>query len=119
MKSILRSSPVQFILSQIIWAYMALIGRTVRWTIEGVEHMDELWDQPDGLIVASWHSTILMLPTIWTQHLRKKHGDAKTAAILISLSRDGECVARASEQLGLHIVRGSSGNRKKANKNKS
>lgn len=118
MKSILRSSPVQFILSQLIWAYMALIGRTVRWTIEGAEHMDALWEQPEGFIIASWHSRIIMLPTIWTQHLRKRYGDAKTASILISLSRDGEFVARASEQLGLHIIRGSSANRKKAQKNK-
>lgn len=116
MKSILRSSIVQTILSNLIWAYMAVVGRTLRWQVEGMDKVDEYWDGPGGMIVASWHSQIVLLPAIWTQFLRKRKNNSKRPAILISLSRDGEFVARAAEKLGLRIIRGSSGNRKKASK---
>ena len=116
MKALLRSGIVQFLLSNLIWAYMAVIGRTVRWQVEGMDKVEDYWESPDGLVVASWHSRIVLLPAIWTQFLKKRTDNLKRPAILISLSRDGQFVARAAEKLGLRVIRGSSGNRKKASK---
>jgi len=118
MKSFLRSGPVQAVLAFLIWSYMALIGRSVRWQIEGLEKVEPLWDAPGGLLFSSWHSRIFLLPVIWTQKLRHRPNNKRQPAILISLSRDGEFVARASEKLGLQVIRGSAGNKKKADKDK-
>ncbi|OUY01598.1 lysophospholipid acyltransferase family protein [Ponticaulis sp.] len=118
MKSILRSGPVQSTLAFLIWAYMALIGRTNRWTVEGLDKVTPLWDGEEGIIAASWHSRILLLPVGWTRYMRHRAGSKGKLAIMISLSRDGEFVARAAEKLGLKVIRGSSGNKKKQNKNK-
>ncbi|MBN03876.1 lysophospholipid acyltransferase family protein [Ponticaulis sp.] len=118
MKSILRSGPVQSTLAFLIWAYMALIGRTNRWHVEGLEKVEPLWDGDQGLIAASWHSRILLLPVGWTRYMRHRAGSDGKLAIMISMSRDGEFVARAAEKLGLKVIRGSRGNKKKQDKDK-
>ncbi len=119
MKSLLRSGPVQSLLANLIWAYMALVGRATRWTVEGEEDLHAVWKEMDhGLIFSCWHSRILLLPVGWMLE-KKKIGMARgNPGILISLSRDGEFVARAAEKLGLQVIRGSAGNKKKKNKNK-
>ncbi len=118
MKSLLRSSAVQGMLAWSIWAWMALIGRTTRWTIEGADEIRDAWESPRGMIAAAWHSRILLLPAGWTRVTRswKQHGGA--LAILVSHSPDGAFVAGASQRLGLQVIRGSSGNRQKKAKNK-
>ena len=118
MKSILRSGIVQSLLANLIWGYMALIGRTNRWTVEGLEKVGPLWDGDQGLVVASWHSRILLLPVGWTKYMRHRAGSDGKLAIMISLSRDGQFVAHAAEKLGLKVIRGSAGNKKKKSKNK-
>ena len=118
MKSLLRSPVIQTVLSWIIWAYMVLIGRTIRWTVEGLDDFYALWDRPEGFIVASWHSRIFLIPSMWSKFLRKRRGHKKPPAILISLSRDGAFVAQAAERLGVQVIRGSASNKKKQDKNK-
>lgn len=119
MKAILRSAPVQSLLANLIWAYMTLVGRASRWTVEGEEELHAVWKEMDhGLIFSCWHSRILLLPVGWMLE-KKKIGMARgNPGILISLSRDGEFVARAAEKLGLQVIRGSAGNKKKKSKNK-
>ena len=118
MKSFIRSGPVQALLATLIWGYMALIGRTNKWTVEGLEKVGPLWDGKDGLVVAAWHSRILLLPVGWTKYMRHRAGSDGKLAMLISMSPDGEFVAQAAEKLGLKTIRGSSGNKKKQSKNK-
>lgn len=113
MKSLFRSPPVQSVLAFIIWLWMAIIGRTVRWRTEGLENARELWEQEGGLIVAGWHSRILLLPTGWNRHVRKWRKRPVPPAMLISLSREGEFVARAIRWLGLKPIRGSATNKRK------
>lgn len=117
MKSLLRSGPVSAFIGWLIWLYMALVTRTMRWTIEGDVRAKEAWAESNGIIVAGWHSRILLLPSGWTKLMRKWPGRRAPSAMLISLSPDGEPVARAIRHLGLEAIRGSS-NHKRKRKNK-
>ena len=113
MKSVLRSAIGSSFLGYLIWAYMVLCARTIRWTVEGEEGFREAWADDEGLIVAAWHSRVLLLPTIWSRIARKLPGKTYPTSMLISLSRDGEPVAKAIEHLGLDAVRGSSAHKRK------
>ncbi|MEO0881769.1 MAG: lysophospholipid acyltransferase family protein [Pseudomonadota bacterium] len=114
MKRVLRSAPVAMVLGAVIWAYMALCGRTIRWRVEGLETAKDTWTRPNGLIVAAWHSTILTLPTGWTKFMRKWPERSAPSAMLISLSPDAEPVSRAIRHLGLEGIRGSSFHKRKS-----
>jgi lysophospholipid acyltransferase (LPLAT)-like uncharacterized protein len=113
MKSILRSAIVTSILGWIIWAYMALCNRTIRWTVEGDDEALKIWLEYPNIIVAAWHSTILLLPSGWNRIIRRWPQQKIRSAMLISLSKDGEPVAKAIKHLGLEAVRGSSTHKKK------
>lgn len=92
---------------------MALVTRTMRWTIEGDLRAKEIWETSNGIIVAGWHSRILLLPSGWTKLMRKWPGRTAPSAMLISLSPDAEPVARAIRHLGLEAIRGSSNHKRK------
>jgi hypothetical protein len=108
MKTILRSAIVATLLGWLIWAYMALCNRTIRWTVEGDEDALKIWLGYPNIIVAAWHSTILLLPSGWNRIIQKWPNQKTRSAMLISLSKDGEPVANAIKHLGLEAVRGSS-----------
>ncbi len=108
MKMILRSAIVATLLGWLIWAYMALCNRTIRWTVEGDEDALKIWLGYPNIIVAAWHSTILLLPSGWNRIIQKWPNQKTRSAMLISLSKDGEPVANAIKHLGLEAVRGSS-----------
>ena len=113
MKGILRSAIVTSLLGWIIWAYMALCNRTIRWSVEGDEDALKVWLEYPNIIVAAWHSTILLLPSGWNRIIRKWPQQKTRSAMLISLSKDGEPVAKAIKHLGLEAVRGSSTHKRK------
>ena len=113
MKSFLRHPAVSSVLGALIWTYMVLCARTIRWTVEGEDVFHEAWKQDHGLVVAAWHSRILLIPTIWSRIARKLPGKEYQTAMLISLSRDGEAVAKAIRHFGLDSVRGSSTHKRK------
>ena len=117
MKRIVRSPLIAATLGWLIWAYMALCGRTIRWKVEGLDAARDNWQEHHSVIVAAWHSTILTLPTAWTRYMRRWPGRNAGSAMLISLSPDGEPVAQAIRHLGLLSVRGSSA-RKSKNRDK-
>lgn len=104
-------------LGWIIWLYMGLCGRTIRWTVEGDDVAKAAWAAHRGVVVAAWHSRILLLPSGWTKLMRKWPGRSAPSAMLISLSADGEPVAKAIGHLGLESIRGSSSHKRK-NKDK-
>jgi lysophospholipid acyltransferase (LPLAT)-like uncharacterized protein len=113
MKSLLRSSIIAAILGRLIWAWMALVAHTVRWTVEVDPAARQAWRDNDGVVVASWHSRIMILPSAWIRFIRNWKDRVNRAAMLISLSPDGEAVARAIDHLDLHAIRGSAANKKK------
>lgn len=108
MKAIMRSAIITSLLGWIIWLYMALCNRTIRWTVEGEDQARNTWVGSPNIIVAAWHSTILLLPSGWNRIIRKWPHQKTRTAMLISLSKDGEPVAKAIKHLGLEAVRGSS-----------
>ncbi|MFN7056374.1 lysophospholipid acyltransferase family protein [Hyphomonas sp.] len=120
MKAFFRSAPVVTVLGWLIWAWMALVGRTVRWTVEGErETRSELAERyAPGVVATSWHETIMLLPSGWRHYARHWPERRGRVAMMISLSADGEPVARAIRHLDLDAIRGSAGNRKKADKDK-
>ncbi len=113
MKAIMRSAIVTSLLGWIIWIYMAVCNRTIRWTVEGEEEAGKTWAGSPNIIVAAWHSTILLLPSGWNRIIRKWPNQKTRTAMMISLSKDGEPVAKAIKHLGLEAVRGSSTHKRK------
>lgn len=113
MKAIMRSALVTTLLGWVIWVYMALCNRTIRWSVEGEQAARDVWVGYPNIIVAAWHSTILLLPSGWNRIIRKWPKQKTRSAMLISLSKDGEPVAKAIKHLGLEAVRGSSTHKRK------
>ena len=44
-----QSPVIPWIGGTLIWAYMSILAHTMRWRVEGIDHMRKLWDQPAGL----------------------------------------------------------------------
>ena len=119
MKSLLRSPVFVAILGWLIWAWMALIGRTVRWRFEGSDAFRaHLSAGGPGVVLACWHETILLIPSGWNRQIRRWPERTQRAAMMISLSPDGAPVTDALRHLDLDVVRGSKSNKKKAGKDK-
>lgn len=117
-KNVLSSGRVQSLLAIIIWAYMFLIWRTLRWRVEGEEQLSQHWGGGKGLVMAAWHSRILLLPTMKLAVVPRLRPLPAPIGIMISQSRDGEFVAKACGYLGLNPVRGSGANAKKKDRGK-
>ena len=120
MKAFFRSAPVVAVLGFMIWAWMALVGRTIRWTIENEAETRAALAAaaPSGFVIACWHETIMLMPSGWNRAIRHWPERRGRTAMMISLSPDGESVARAVTRLDIDLIRGSAGNKKKANKDK-
>jgi len=107
-----RQSPViPWIGGTLIWAYMSTLAHTMRWRVEGIEHMRKLWESPQGWVAATWHSRILLMPYAQIKKRRKWSRPPHPATLMVSPSKDGEFTKRAGTWLGLHIIRGSSSGR--------
>ena len=103
MKALLRSGPVQTLLALILGGYLWLVLRTVRWTILDRAPADAVLADPAGLIVCFWHGRIAA--SIGAQPLCRPLRDTR---LIISLSEDGDFIARAMEMMDLPAFRGSS-----------
>ena len=81
------------------WLLLRLLRLLVRVECHGREQFDRLKDGGGSVLIALWHGRIL-LPIL--QH----RGEGIVP--MVSLSRDGEMIARTVEKLGYRTVRGSS-----------
>ena len=79
------------------WA-LPLLGRTLRVRREEAP-VAELWASGTPVIYVVWHARLLMLPYLYRD---------RGLRVLISLSRDGEMIARLVRRFGFVVVRGSS-----------
>lgn len=113
LKTIARTSFSIWVIGWIIWAYMVICSRTIRWTIEGEEEALEAWPSQTGVILAAWHSGIMLLPSGWNNVVKRWPNQKTQTAMMVSLSPDGQTMARAIQLLGLHAIRGSSTNKLK------
>lgn len=108
----LRIPAVQATLSFILAGWMRFCISTIRWTHENQSVAEEVWDKGGGVLCAFWHSRISLAPASWPQ------GRAQPAKALISLSADGQFIAKAVALQGFPAIRGSSSNKAKADRDK-
>jgi lysophospholipid acyltransferase (LPLAT)-like uncharacterized protein len=120
-KRLSRSPVIPWIGGTLIWAYMSLLSHTLRWKVEGIEHLRAAWvGAPDGKkkgwVAATWHSRILLMPMVQIIFRPKWPKPPHPATLMVSPSKDGEFTRRAGIWLGLHIIRGSASGRSDKNK---
>jgi lysophospholipid acyltransferase (LPLAT)-like uncharacterized protein len=102
-KAFLRSAPVQTFLALVLGGYLWLVLRTIRWRILNREPADALLGDPQGFLVLFWHGRIAA--SIGAQPMCRP---LRPTRLIISLSPDGEFIARAMEMMDLPAFRGSS-----------
>ena len=78
---------------------ISLIGRTIRWEVQGIEHLDSVTAAGRQPIYCLWHDRIFA----GTYFLRDRG-----VVVLTSQSKDGEYIARFLRRFGFGAVRGSS-----------
>jgi lysophospholipid acyltransferase (LPLAT)-like uncharacterized protein len=102
-KRLLRSAAVQGLLAWLVSVYVNLTLRTMRWTYVNREVADRALAAERGGMALFWHGRIA-----FAMACREAMG-AKPTKVMISLSRDGEFIAKAAERLGIPAIRGSAG----------
>jgi len=113
-KQLSRSPVIPWIGGTLIWAYMSLLSHTLRWKVEGIEHLRARWEGPEGKkgwVAATWHSRILLMPMVQIIFRPKWPKPPHPPTLMVSPSKDGEFTRRAGIWLGLHIIRGSASGR--------
>jgi len=108
----LRNPLIQSLLARILATWMQFCFATIRWTHEGRPLAEQVWAQGGGVLCAFWHSRIGLSPACWPLDR------AQPAKALISLSPDGQFIAKAVALQGFPAVRGSSANKDKADRAK-
>ena len=102
MKNLFRAAWVQTTLAIILAAYLRATLATIRWRHEGRERAEAIWNAGGPVLVCFWHSRIPVSPACWPL------GWAQEPRAVISLSPDGEFIAKAMERIGFPAIRGSS-----------
>lgn len=108
----LRIPAVQASLAWLLALWMKFCLVTTRWTHVDRELAEAVWAEGGGVLCAFWHSRIALAPACWPMDR------AQPAKVLISLSPDGQFIARAVARLGFPAIRGSSSNKDKADRAK-
>jgi len=108
----LRNPAIQACLAWLLAQWMRFCFATIRWTHENSQLAEQVWDRGGGVLCAFWHSRIGLSPACWPL------GRAQSAKALISLSPDGQFIAKAVDRLGFPAIRGSSANKDKKDRAK-
>jgi lysophospholipid acyltransferase (LPLAT)-like uncharacterized protein len=116
-KRLVRSPAVMAGFGALVWVYMVVLSRTLRWRIEGAEHARELWFSKGPFVLVTWHSRIMLMPVIQL-NLRKGWPERPhRLTVMVSASRDGEITQQTAKLLDLHVIRASAA-KKNSNKDK-
>jgi lysophospholipid acyltransferase (LPLAT)-like uncharacterized protein len=108
----LRNPVIQAVLAWLLAGWMRFCFATIRWTHENEEVAEAVWARGGGVLCAFWHSRIGLSPACWPLDR------AQSAKALISLSPDGQFIARAVARQGIPAIRGSSANKDKSDRAK-
>ncbi len=108
----LRNPIIQAILAWLLALWMRFCFATIRWTHQNEGVAEAVWTKGGGVLCAFWHSRIGLSPACWPLDR------AQPAKALISLSPDGQFIAKAVALQGIPAVRGSSANKDKADRAK-
>lgn len=103
MKRLLRAAWVQRLLASVVYLYVELIIATVRRRVVNVAAAEAAVASDEGFIALFWHGRIAH--AMACRPMLK----AKPRRVMISLSRDGEFIAKAAQWLGIPTFRGSAG----------
>jgi type II secretory pathway pseudopilin PulG len=106
----LRNPVIQTALSYLLAGWMQFCFRTLRWTHENRQLAEAVWAQGGGTLCVFWHGRLALSPACWPLDR------AQPVKGMISLSADGEFLARAMALQGIPAVRGSSANPEKGEK---
>jgi lysophospholipid acyltransferase (LPLAT)-like uncharacterized protein len=92
---IIRAADLSF------YVLIKLIGRTVRFRVEGWEHWEAATSHGDGLqpIYTCWHNRVFLATYFWRR---------RGIVVMTSRSFDGEYIARFIQRFGFGASRGSS-----------
>ena len=84
---------------------LRLMAATFRLTsVAGEEHLHRLVGSGQPAVLAGWHEGVVVCSHYFEKHLTKK---GIPVAVLVSLSRDGELLARMAQRAGIRVERGS------------
>lgn len=108
----LRNPLIQGVLSWLLAGWMRFCFATIRWTHQNREVAEAVWSDGGGVLCAFWHARISLSPASWPLNR------AQAIKGLVSLSPDGQFIARAMALQGIPAVRGSSANKDKADRAK-
>lgn len=100
LKSLFRSTVVQWMLGQLLAAYFRLLCKTTRFVYDPPDAKERLANGAPQIITI-WHGQNFMLPL-------SKWPDAKVS-VLITRHGDGEIIAVSSKAYGLNPIRASGG----------
>lgn len=116
-KRLAQSPAIPWIGGTLLWAYMALLVRTLGWRTEGLDGLRAAWEGRRPFVLAAWHSRILLMGYVPVVAGRNWSAPVHPLSIMVSNSRDGEFTQRTSRLFGLNVIRGSAANvRKKKDK---
>ncbi len=94
-----RSKRVQAgLIARIGYPLIAVLGRTLRWKVEGLEHFDAVIASGRQPVMAFWHGRILSA----TYHFRHRG-----IVVITSENFDGEWIAQIISRFGYGTARGS------------
>ncbi|MGV9010741.1 lysophospholipid acyltransferase family protein [Brevundimonas sp.] len=108
----LRNPIIQAVLAWLLALWMRFCFATIRWTHQNEGVAEAVWAQGGGVLCAFWHSRISLSPSCWPQDR------AQPVKALVSLSPDGQFIARALALQGIPAIRGSSANKDKVDRAK-
>jgi hypothetical protein len=108
----LRNPLIQTVLAWLLAGWMQFCFATIRWTRKNEGVAEGVWDAGGGVLCTFWHSRIGLSPACWPLDR------AQPAKALISLSPDGQFIAKAVARQGFPAIRGSSSNKDKADRAK-
>jgi lysophospholipid acyltransferase (LPLAT)-like uncharacterized protein len=86
------------VIASVVYRVMAMLGATLRWRVEGLEHFDALDRGGRPPVMAFWHGRILPA-TIYFR--------GRGIVVITSQNFDGEWIARIIERFGYGTARGS------------
>jgi lysophospholipid acyltransferase (LPLAT)-like uncharacterized protein len=104
-KRFFRLGPVQSTLAVVLAAYLNLVTATMRWRLEASADVVAELAKPEGGVVFFWHGRIALAAV--SRRLMR----GRPMRVMISLSPDGEFIAKAAAMLGFPAIRGSTARR--------
>lgn len=111
---LMRSDWVVWLAGTLVSGYLKLVYATMRFDIIDQAKAQQVWADPRGCILCIWHA----LSTLGFPNWRYDLG-APPLKALVSMSREGEFMAKVMASRGIGTIRGSSRKKDAPGKNKN